>query len=46
MQSYDDYQMIPRNSAKSSSTCVDKHPDYGQIGENDQKVVHYLCHVR
>ena len=39
MQSYDGYQMIPRNSAKSSSTCVDKQTFFSQIGETGQNVV-------
>ena len=39
MQSYDDFGLIPRNFANSSSTCVDNGPNFGQIGETGQKVV-------
>jgi hypothetical protein len=39
MQSYGDFQQIPRNFANSSSTCVDNGPNFGQIGETGQKVV-------
>lgn len=46
MQSYDDYQLIPKNQANSFSTCMDKRPVFGQIGEKGQKVVHYLGHLR
>jgi hypothetical protein len=35
MQSYGDFQLIPRNIANSSSTCMDKRPNFGQIGERD-----------
>jgi hypothetical protein len=40
MQSYGDFQLIPRNIANSSSTCVDKRPNFGQIGETGQKFVY------
>ena len=46
MQSYGDFQQIPRKCANSSSTCVDKRLIFGQIEENDQKVVHCLCCLR
>ena len=39
MQSYDDFGLIPRKCAKSSSTCVDNGPNFGQIGENARKIV-------
>jgi hypothetical protein len=39
MQSYGDFQQIPRNFANSSSTCMDKLTIFGQIGENSKKVV-------
>ena len=39
MQSYGDFQQIPRNFANSSSTCVDNGPNFGQIEETGQKVV-------
>ena len=39
MQSYDDFGLIPRNFANSSSTCVDNGPNFGQIEETGQKVV-------
>ena len=46
MQSYGDFQMNPNNSVKPSLTCLDKRPDYGQIEENGEKVVYYLCCLR
>ena len=39
MQSYDVWEQIPNNLAKSSSTCVDKQPFFGQIEEIGPKVV-------
>jgi hypothetical protein len=39
MQSYGDFQQIPRNIAKSSSTCVDNGPNFGHIAETGLKVV-------
>ena len=39
MQSYVDFGQIPRNCAKSSLTCVDNGPNFGQIREIGQKVV-------
>ena len=46
MQSYGDFGLIPRKCANSSLTCMDNRLDNGQIGETDQKVVHYLCCLR
>jgi len=39
MQSYGEFQQIPRKTIKSSSTCMDKRLDFGQIGENTSKFV-------
>jgi len=39
MQSYDDYLSIPKNISDSSSTCMDKRLNLGQIGERAPKVV-------
>jgi hypothetical protein len=39
MQSYGEFQPIPRNIANSSPTCMDKRPIFGQIAETGQKVV-------
>lgn len=39
MQSYGDFQQIPRKISESSSTCMAKHHIFGQIAETDQKVV-------
>jgi hypothetical protein len=33
-QSYDDKLQLPRKTIISSSTCMDKHPIFGQIEEN------------
>ena len=30
---YSDFQLIPKNPAKSSQSCMDKHANFGQIGE-------------
>ena len=39
MQRYDEKQSIPRKTIKSSSTCIDKLLDLGQIGEKLSKSV-------
>ena len=39
MQSYGDFQQIPRKISDSSPTCMDKRPIFGQIAEKGQKVV-------
>ena len=39
MQSYGEFQPIPRKCAKSSSTCVDKQTFFSQIGETGKIVV-------
>ena len=39
MQSYDDSKQIPRFFTDSSTTCVDKRMNLGQIREKVQKVV-------
>lgn len=39
MQSYGDFQQIPRKISDSSSTCMAKSHIFGQIAETDQKVV-------
>ena len=38
-QSYGDFSLIPNNLAKSSLTCMDKRPIFGQIENNSKKVV-------
>jgi hypothetical protein len=42
MQSYGDYGLIPRNYAKSSSTCVDNGLDNGQNEKTGPKVVYKI----
>jgi len=39
MQSYVDFEQIPRKCAKSSSTCVDKSLYFGHIEETGKNVV-------
>jgi hypothetical protein len=39
MQSYGDFQQIPRKCANSFQTCVDKRMIFGHIAEMGQKVV-------
>jgi hypothetical protein len=46
MQSYGDFQQIPRNFAKSSQTCVDNGTYFGQIAETSQKVVQTFAFYR
>ena len=46
MQSYGDFQLIPRNIANSSSTCMDKRLNIGQIGERAAFSVHSIIFLR
>jgi hypothetical protein len=39
MQSYNDFELIPRNLFNSSPTCMDKRPIFGQIDKNPSKIV-------
>jgi hypothetical protein len=45
MQSYNDFELIPRNLFNSSPTCMDKRPIFGQIAEIGQKVVQYVSNL-
>jgi len=42
MQSYDDFQLIPRKISNYSPTYMDKRHIVGQIAETGQKVVQRL----